>query len=244
MSPASIRELWTKFWMRYAGLSYFGRLATRLAIVSAPPYKARQYLKFLNRHGYISPAATIYHSQLRVGAHVFIGDRVMIFEAEEGGPVEIGDRADLWGDSLLETGRGGTITIGANSRVNRGVQLISYIAPICIGRDVGLGANAALYSYDHGIAPGQPYLDQPLETKGPIVIDDHAWIGVGVIILSGVRIGKHAVVAAGSVVTHDVPDGAIAMGVPARVVKMRDALTEKEALSPNIAAGSEGREDS
>jgi acetyltransferase-like isoleucine patch superfamily enzyme len=139
--------------------------------------------------------------------------------------VELGDRIHVWGDSLLETGEGGSITIGAYSRVNRGVQLVSYKAPIQIGRDVGLSSNSALYSYDHGILDGQPYMEQPLQSKGPIIIDDHAWIGVGVIVLSGVRIGKHAVVAAGSVVTRDVPDGAIAAGVPARVVKMRSDIS-------------------
>jgi acetyltransferase-like isoleucine patch superfamily enzyme len=52
-------------------------------------------------------------------------------------------------------------------------------------------------------------------------VDDDAWLGVGVIVLSGVRIGKGAVVGAGAVVTHDVPDGAVVAGVPARIVKMR-----------------------
>ena len=64
-----------------------------------------------------------------------------------------------------------------------------------------------------------------MQTKGGIVIGDDAWLGVGVIVLDGVKIGKGAVVGAGSVVTRDIPDGAIATGVPARVVKMRRDLT-------------------
>ena len=55
---------------------------------------------------------------------------------------------------------------------------------------------------------------------------DHSWLGTGVIVLGGVRMGKGVVIGAGSVVTKDVPDGAIAVGVPARVVKMRKDLTE------------------
>jgi len=63
--------------------------------------------------------------------------------------------------------------------------------------------------------------NQPLQTKGGILIEDNVWLGFGVIVLSGVRIGKGAVIGAGSVVTDDIPAGAIAVGVPARVVKMR-----------------------
>jgi acetyltransferase-like isoleucine patch superfamily enzyme len=57
------------------------------------------------------------------------------------------------------------------------------------------------------------------------VIGDEAWLGVGVIVLDGVRIGDGAVVGAGSVVIHDVPDGAVAQGVPARVMMLRSELS-------------------
>jgi acetyltransferase-like isoleucine patch superfamily enzyme len=126
--------------------------------------------------------------------------------------------------------------VGADARINRGVHLISYKAAIQIGCDAGLGTNSVFHSYDHGVAPGIPYIKQPLETKGPIVVGDHAWVGAGVIVLSGVRIGKGAVVAAGSVVTHDVPDNAIVAGVPARLVKMRDDLVENRVASSQKTA--------
>jgi len=64
---------------------------------------------------------------------------------------------------------------------------------------------------DHGVAPGE-LIEATIANKGGIMIDD-AWLGFGVIVLD-VRIGKGAVVGAGAVVTHDVPDGAIAVGVP------------------------------
>jgi acetyltransferase-like isoleucine patch superfamily enzyme len=62
-------------------------------------------------------------------------------------------------------------------------------------------------------------------SKGPIVVEDGVWLGVGTKILAGVRIGRGAVIGAGSIVTHDVPAGAIAIGVPARVVRMRDVAS-------------------
>jgi len=203
----------------------------RLAGWLAPPYKARSYLSGLSPQGYIAPSATLYHADLRLGKHVFIGDRVVIFQSEDGGPVQIGEKAHLWGDCLLETGEGGSIMVGPEARIHRGVHLIAYKAPIYIGRDSGVGLGSIFHSYDHAVAPGIPYIQQPLQTKGPIIVGDHAWVGAGVRVSSGVRIGDHAVVAAGSVVIHDVPDGAIAAGVPARVVKMRGELIENGAAS-------------
>jgi acetyltransferase-like isoleucine patch superfamily enzyme len=95
---------------------------------------------------------------------------------------------------------------------------------INIGQGVQLAPNCALYSYNHCFEPHKPIREQPLHTKGGINIGDEAWLGVGAIVLDGVRIGKGAVIAAGSIVTQDVPDSAVAAGVPAHVVKMRSDI--------------------
>ena len=58
-------------------------------------------------------------------------------------------------------------------------------------------------------------------TKGPIIVEDEVWIGYGSIILSGIRIGKGAIVAAGSVVTKDIPPYAVVGGNPARIIRYR-----------------------
>jgi len=73
--------------------------------------------------------------------------------------------------------------------------------------------------------PGKSMREQPLESKGDIIVGDGAWLGYGVIVLDGARIGKGAVVGAGSVVKDDIPDGCIAAGVPARVVKTRSDIS-------------------
>lgn len=66
-----------------------------------------------------------------------------------------------------------------------------------------------------------PY-DLPVLTCKPVLIKESAWIGAGATILPGVCIGKHAVIGAASVVTKDVPDYAVAVGNPARVIRMLD----------------------
>jgi acetyltransferase-like isoleucine patch superfamily enzyme len=216
--------IWTAFWMRFAGLSASGRLATRIATWFAPPYKACRYLARLNPQGYISPSATIYQANLRLGANVFIGEQVIIFQNNSDGLIELGDRVHLHKDLIVEIGPGGSLTIGADTHIQPCCQIAAFEAPVQIGCGVQIAPRCAFYPYDHSFAPDKFIREQPLRTKGAIVIDDDAWLGYGVIVLSGVRIGKGAVVGAGAVVTHDIPDGAIASGVPARVVKMRSDI--------------------
>jgi acetyltransferase-like isoleucine patch superfamily enzyme len=181
-------------------------------------------LAHMNRRGYVEPSATIYHSDLRLGVHCFIGDRVMIFQRENGGPVNLGDRVFIYRDTIIETGYGGSLTIGNHSSIHPRCQLNAYVAPIQIGTGVMIAPNCAFYSYDHGIAPDMIIRKQPLQSKGGITIGDEAWLSVGVTVLNGVQIGSHAVIGAGSLVVSDVPDGAIAVGSPAKVVKMRSDI--------------------
>ena len=207
--------------MRYAGLSHFGRIATRLATWFSPPYYGRCYLARLNPKGYIAPSAIVHHNSVRFGRNIFIGDRVVIYQAKDGGSVEFGKRTRIYGEAFIQTGTGGSVKIGNTSHIHPRCQLSAYKASIYIGNGVQIAPNCAFYPYNHGIAPGKLIQVQPLHSKGDIVVDDDAWLGFGVIVLDGVRIGKGAVIGAGSVVTQDIPDNAIACGNPARIVKMR-----------------------
>ncbi|WP_419470362.1 acyltransferase [Candidatus Kuenenia sp.] len=221
-------SLWIRFWMRFAGLSLIGRIATRLATWFAPPYHGRCYLAYLNPKGYISPSATIYHSDLHLGNNVFIGDRVIIFQDKDGGSVKIGRNVCLYGDINIQSGSGGNLEIGERTYIQPRCQFSAYKSSIQIGCGVSIAANCAFYPYNHGVAPGIPIGKQPLQSKGGIIIGDDSWLGFGVIVLDGVRIGNGAVVGAGSVVTHDIPDNAIAAGVPARVIKMRNEMVARQ----------------
>lgn len=150
----------------------------------------------------------------------------MISRSHEGGPVEIRNRVHFYGDTFLETGMGGQITIDEGTHIQPGCHFHAYLAEIRIGRQVEIAPGCGFYNYDHGTAPGMLIMEQPLESKGGISVGDGAWIGYGVTVLQGVTIGEGAVIAAGSVVVHDVPANAIAAGVPARVIKYRTAINE------------------
>ncbi len=213
---------WGWFWVLLAGRILPARLGMRIAAWWAPPYTRRRRLALWNPRGFISPSAVIDHRELRLGAHVYLDDRVLIFQDTDGGPVTLGDCVRLLRDIVIQTGEGGSVTIGERTEIQPRCQFSAYKGSIRIGTGALIGPNCAFYPYDHGIAPGKLIGEQPFETRGGIVVEEDAWLGFGVIVLDGVRVGRGAVVGAGAVVTRDIPDGAIAMGVPARVVRMRD----------------------
>ncbi len=112
------------------------------------------------------------------------------------------------------------VTFGDRVSINRGVAFYpDYFSrsTITIGSDVRIAPGAQF----HG--SGHEWEDLAYAHKGaPIVVGDHVWIGANAIILSGVTIGDRSVVAAGSVVTNDVPPDTLVGGIPARVIKERD----------------------
>ena len=108
---------------------------------------------------------------------------------------------------------GAEMTIGDQVYINYGASFAAYesirIGDRCIfGTYVIMSDNDQHDLYDHAKLP----------PSQPVVIEDDVWIGDRVMVLKGVRIGAHAVIGAGSVVTHDIPPYAIAAGVPARVL--------------------------
>ncbi|MGI9304384.1 MAG: acyltransferase [Gammaproteobacteria bacterium] len=205
-----------------------------MAALFAPPHKARVYLSRMSPRGYVAASATIYHDKLRLGQKVFIDERVTLFQKRDGSTMDIGDGVCIYRDCILETGFGGSLVIAPRASIHPRCQINAFVSTITIGHDVMLAPGCALYSYDHGVAPGEPIFDQPLQSKGDIEIGDGAWLGFGVIVLGGVRIGKGAAIGAGSVVTRDIPDNAVAMGSPAKVVKLRTELEQGPAKAAQL----------
>lgn len=110
----------------------------------------------------------------------------------------------------------GDVIIGDYTRIGLHSTVIG---PVTIGNHVNLAQGITVTALNHNFAnPSLPIDAQGISTK-PVVIEDDVWIGANTVILPGVRIGRHSVVAAGAVVTSDVPSGSLVAGVPATVKK-------------------------
>ena len=116
------------------------------------------------------------------------------------------------------------IDLGDRVFINRGA-LITAHADIQIGDDALIGPYVVINSGDHDYSDP----DRPIESQGhkadPIIIGNDVWLGAHSVILHGVKVGDGAVVAAGAVVTGDVPPGTLVAGVPAVAKKVRGGLT-------------------
>lgn len=116
---------------------------------------------------------------------------------------------------------GEQIVLGRNSHINAYCCVwASPRARIILGDNLLMGPGAKIFSSNHSQAFGAPMNLQPY-VEGDVVVGDDVWIGANAVILAGVRIGEGSVVAAGAVVTQDVPPYSVVGGIPARVLKVR-----------------------
>lgn len=112
------------------------------------------------------------------------------------------------------------VTIGDNIIINRNV-LITARSKISLGNNVLIGSNVVLNDSNHVIKDCETPITKQGHTAEPIIVEDDVWIASNAVVLKGVRIGKGAVVAAGSVVTKDVEPYTVVAGIPARKIKNR-----------------------
>jgi len=140
----------------------------------------------------------VFHPEnIELGANVYVGHQA-ILKGYHNNTMRIGDETWIGQQAFFHSAGG--IDIGARVGIGPAVRIITSFH-VEAGRDV-------------------PILSSPVEL-GPVVIEDHCDLGVGAIVLPGVRIGKGAQIGAGAVVVEDVPPYSIAVGVPARVIKER-----------------------
>jgi len=137
-----------------------------------------------------------------------------------GDHVTIGAYATIKPSNYYGRDLGEGLVIGDRSNIGA-YSYVGCSGLISIGNDVMISPRVSLYAENHNFADaGRPMRDQGI-TRTPIVIEDDCWIASGAIILAGVTVGRGSVVAAGSVVTHDIPPYSVAAGAPARVLRSR-----------------------
>ncbi len=110
----------------------------------------------------------------------------------------------------------GDVVIGDYTRI--GIHC-TVIGPVSIGSHVNLAQGIVVTALNHNFDDATLRIDQQGVSTRPVTIGDDVWIGANAVVLPGVSIGSHCVVAAGAVVTKDVPDGCVVGGVPAKVIK-------------------------
>lgn len=110
------------------------------------------------------------------------------------------------------------VSIGDRCLIGKGSGIVGHFS-ITIGNDVWTGHHVYITDQNHGYESIEIPISQQSQPERPVVIGDGSWLGFGTVVLPGVTIGKHVVIGANSVVTHDIPDYSVAVGAPAQVVK-------------------------
>jgi acetyltransferase-like isoleucine patch superfamily enzyme len=166
----------------------------------------------------------LFPHKIRMGKTIIIEDYVEINALSMKG-VTIGNNVTIKKNTIIEcTGvireLGVGLRIGNNVGISQGA-FIQVRGEIIIGSHVMFGPHVSIFSENHDIInTDKLLLEQPSIRKG-VVIEDNVWIGANSTILDGVRIGEGSVVAAGSVVSKDVPSYTVVAGIPAVVIKNR-----------------------
>lgn len=187
----------------------------------------RRYLRFsrriLRRFGY---SIRFFGRPISVDASAWVSWKSTL-HTPCGGSIRIGRNCEIHPYSMLLT-HGGDIRIGDDCSVNP-FTIVYGAGGTTIGNGVRIAAHSMIVPENHN--PGSDVLPVIAsgKTRQGVSIEDNVWIGSGVRVLDGVRIGRNAVIGAGSVVTRSVPNDVTAVGIPARVIKSRNGAGAESA---------------
>jgi acetyltransferase-like isoleucine patch superfamily enzyme len=164
--------------------------------------------------------------KVRIGDDVVIDDHVLLDAkgtANEG--ITLGDGVFLGRGSILSC-KDGDIVLGDNTNLGFHCEVFSG-SRVVVGRYGLFAAQAYLVGGGHDFERADvPVIEQARRSRG-IALGENVWLGTGAKVLDGVRIGSRVVVGANAVVAEDLPDGVVAAGVPARVVRRREENTDR-----------------
>ncbi len=187
-----------------SGLHVAWERASELGAVGPDHPRARRFGAFGSGSMLAFPPGVIFNEHcIRIGSGTMVGPRVSL------------SAGMLPGQQMLtET----VVKIGDRCLIGRGSHIVGHFC-VDIGDDVHTGPYVYITDQNHGYED----LDLPIGVQLPIdsavSIGSGSWLGAGVIVLPGARIGCHVAVGAGSVVTGEIPDYSVAVGAPARVVR-------------------------
>jgi len=136
--------------------------------------------------------------------------------------IAVGDESFFMANCSLYA-EAGRLTIGERCACNNNVMINACLGEITLGNDVIIGPNTVLRAADHAFDRSDLPIKEQGHSNGVIRIEDNVWLGANVVVTKDVRIGRGAVVGAGSVVTRDVPPDTVVGGVPARPIRTRTA---------------------
>lgn len=162
-------------------------------------------------------------ANIAVGAKVAIDDHTLL----DGGTgpncvISIGNGSVISKGSVIQA-KNGSLHIGNECDIGAHV-IITSTSNITLENNVLIAGNCYIGGARYNLGDLEtPIMYQGIYSRGPITIGAGTWIGASAIILDGVTLGKGCVIGAGSVVTKDVPDYAIALGSPAKVIGSREA---------------------
>ncbi|GFP26706.1 maltose O-acetyltransferase [Candidatus Hakubella thermalkaliphila] len=159
--------------------------------------------------------------KMTLGSDVIVDDNCILdAKGTEKSAITIGNGVFISAFSILSM-KDGVIEIGDNTRIGSHCRLETSTR-LSVGRNVLIAYRCYVGAeYYHFERLDVPISQQGKDLQGGVIIEDNVWLGAGVVVLDGVTIGRDAIVGAGAVVTKDIPEFAIAYGVPARVVRKR-----------------------
>jgi acetyltransferase-like isoleucine patch superfamily enzyme len=161
---------------------------------------------------------------LILGDNVAIDDYVMLDGCcEEEPAIEIGNNTIISKGCVIQA-KTGPLEIGENCDIGAHT-ILSSISKITLASSVLIAGNCYIGGARYHLEDlNNPIMNQGIYSRGPISIGEGSWIGASATVLDGVTIGKGCVVGAGALVTADIPDYGVAVGVPAKVIRVRGVV--------------------
>jgi acetyltransferase-like isoleucine patch superfamily enzyme len=187
-----------------------------------------QYARLLGRY-LRRRLFTVAGRRWRTDGLLFLGRRLELQIARRG-RVEFG--RFVWiGDGTKIRCHEGVVEIGAKTVMGQECTISAY-QRVRIGEQCVIADRAMFIDFDHGVVE----VERPIRVQGiykrDVEVGSNVWIGYGACVLRGVRVGDNSIIGTNSVVTKDVPANAVVAGIPARVIRMREAPRELRWANP------------